>query len=738
MADTSKSYTPLFLSDREADRKKFLFHELLSAAIISLCALVATFTLGVRGIPFFIGLGATIFFLLSLSLLHKNYNLSLSIYLTSSVIMVYFMVFFLPNVKFSPLILVLIGINGFFYIKNSKKAILFLKICLVICVLTLVPLLWHDGGTSYNDLDSFRRNTWLNNITLIIFLIALIVKIFFLIQNYKFVLQYILEQGQSSQKSQTNYQHIFETNSLAIVNYDISELYEYVQQLKVENGVIDIRKHLNYNKDVITTLINKIKINKINSRAYEVIGTKDEKQFFKKFLTIYRQSVINIIYHELVALFEGATDFEAEISIVSQQEVYKHLKYYVKYPKNEDFTNVSYTYIDITDQQKIKQELRASNERYLTLYANAPVGIIVLDIDNLKRGLDCNEMLLNILGVDKHTALYGNMIVLSPEYQQDGVSTKERLGQIMTEFRANRKPMQFEWLFKNKDNTPIWTEITFSSLEWEGEMQSIMFIKDVTKQKRQQQLILQQLNVLNDKNEELEKYIASNLELENFAYIASHDLQAPLRTVISFTNLLERSLRGRTTKNQEEYMKFILDGTYHMRRLINDLLEFSRVNTTAIHLEKIKLRNVVEMVLMDMSSLIEEKNAAITCLNLDVEIFADKTKLRQLIQNLVNNALKFTVEGRDAELVISTEENKDFWKISIQDNGIGIKPEFQEQIFLLFKRLHGHNEYKGTGIGLALCKKIVVQHQGKIGVKSQGEGGSTFHFSISKNIQTKG
>jgi light-regulated signal transduction histidine kinase (bacteriophytochrome) len=344
-------------------------------------------------------------------------------------------------------------------------------------------------------------------------------------------------------------------------------------------------------------------------------------------------------------------------------------------------------------------------------------------------------MLLKILKVDKHTALNGNMIVLSPENQQNGKSTKEKLGEVMSEFRSNRKPMQFEWLFKTTDNTTIWTEVTFSPLEWEGETQSIMFIKDVTKQKRQQQLILQQLSALNNKNEELEKYIASNLELENFAYIASHDLQAPLRTVISFSNLLEKSLIGKITPAQEEYMKFIVDGTYHMRQLINDLLEFSRVNTTRINLETFKTQNTIELVILDMREHIERKNASITCLNLDFEITADKTKLRQLIQNLVNNALKFMEEGKDAKIIIKGEETNTHWKISVEDNGIGIKKEFQEQIFLLFKRLHGQKEYTGTGIGLALCKKIVEQHQGRIGVESKKGTGSTFHFTIAKNIE---
>lgn len=736
MIDTNKNYQPFIFS--EEDREKLLFQELLSTTIICFAALVATFVVGVKN-SFItsVDLSSGIIFFTALFLVRKYYNIAVWLFLIFSLAIVFVIIYFLPSVKFLPLFILIISFNGFIYIKDRKIASLFLKIVLSIGVLTLLFEAWYNYNYNYIYGKSSVQNAWFNDyIVLLIFIGILISKIYLLITNYHRILEYLFETYQTTKKSQTSYKEIIENNSLAIINCDISSLYEFVQDLKTNQGITDIKTYIKENNSIVLRLMKAIRVKNINEKGYEIRGTRNRNAFFGNKTNIYNQSLKKAAYNEIIALFENKTSFETEIDLVNHKGEYKRLKYFVKYPNHNDFSNVTYTYIDITDQQKVRLELKASNERYRTLYANAPVGIIILDIDKQKRGLDCNEMLLKILKVDKDTALNGNMIVLSPEYQEDGNSTKEKLGEIMSEFRVKRATMQFEWLFKSaRDNTPIWTEVTFSPIEWEGEMQSIMFIKNVTKQKRQQQLILQQLSALNKKNEELEKYIASNLELENFAYIASHDLQAPLRTVISFSNLLDKSLKGKISKSEEEYMKFIVDGTYHMRQLINDLLAFSRVNTTQNNLETIKINDTIELVLLDMREHIEKKDAIINCYNIDFKIKADKTKLRQLIQNLVNNALKFTVEGRNPEVTIRGKENETHWEISVKDNGIGIKKEFQEQIFLMFKRLHGQKEYTGTGIGLALCKKIVEQHKGRISVESTKNEGSTFTFTIAKNIE---
>ena len=239
---------------------------------------------------------------------------------------------------------------------------------------------------------------------------------------------------------------------------------------------------------------------------------------------------------------------------------------------------------------------------------------------------------------------------------------------------------------------------------------------------------------LSKKNVELRRYINSNMELENFAYIASHDLQAPLRTIVSFTQLLQKNLDGSVTPLQQEYMEFIISGTKNMSELIQALLTFSRANTTKRDLADIDVRELLDEVASDLQSTLQDKQAVLKMGVLPAMIRADKMKLKQVFQNLFTNALKFQVPNEPPRIQVSGEDLEKEWRFTVRDNGIGINPEFQDKIFLLFKRLHNQTQYEGTGIGLALCKKLIEQHDGEIGVSSKPGEGSRFHFTISKQL----
>ena len=237
---------------------------------------------------------------------------------------------------------------------------------------------------------------------------------------------------------------------------------------------------------------------------------------------------------------------------------------------------------------------------------------------------------------------------------------------------------------------------------------------------------------LENKNTELEKYIASNLELENFAYFASHDLQTPLRSIISFTQLLQHSLKGNISTNQQDYMDFIISSGKNMKTLVDDLLTYSRINTTEIERKDIDLNEIFVFLCADLRSLMEERDVTIDLIDIPEKIYADDIKIRQVFQNLLTNAIKFTKKGVKPNIQIQTRETNQFWHFSVKDNGIGIAPEFQEKIFGMFKRLHTSDAYEGTGIGLAIVKKIIEQHNGNIELVSNLNEGSTFSFSIAK------
>jgi signal transduction histidine kinase len=223
----------------------------------------------------------------------------------------------------------------------------------------------------------------------------------------------------------------------------------------------------------------------------------------------------------------------------------------------------------------------------------------------------------------------------------------------------------------------------------------------------------------------------SNEELGQFASVASHDLQEPLRTIANYAQLLSRRYKGKLDADADEFIAFVVDGATRMNRLIQDLLAYSRVGAKQAQLQNVDSDEALRQAVINLQGAIEASGALVTHGPLPA-VLADKVQLTQLFQNLVGNAIKYQKPGTPKIHVSATINGTKKWNFSVKDNGLGIEPQHFEKIFGMFQRLHTRQEFSGTGIGLAICKKIVERHGGSISVESQPGQGSTFHFALAE------
>jgi len=364
------------------------------------------------------------------------------------------------------------------------------------------------------------------------------------------------------------------------------------------------------------------------------------------------------------------------------------------------------------------QALLESEERVRTLLDSTAEGIY--GIDHEARCTFCNRAALKMLGYQTEDEVLGkNMHQLVHHTQADGSPQPQETCRLLTTLRDGQSLFVEDQVLWRADGTSFPADMASFPIRRGGTINgAVISFHDISERKQAQQ-------VLTKKTEDLAR---SNAELEQFAYVASHDLQEPLRMVGSYTQLLARRYKGKLDQDADEFIAFAVDGANRMQRLINDLLTFSRVGTRGKPFEAVDCNALLKDVLDNLQLSIAESGTTVTSDELPT-LMADDTQLTQLFQNLIGNAIKFHGEQMP-HIHISARRQGDNWIFSVRDNGIGIAPEFFERIFVIFQRLHGRDEYPGTGIGLSVCKRIVERHGGHIWVESEPGKGSVFYFTL--------
>ncbi len=364
--------------------------------------------------------------------------------------------------------------------------------------------------------------------------------------------------------------------------------------------------------------------------------------------------------------------------------------------------------------EAMTSELRRSQRAQLAITETVNAGIITADSDGII--LYMNPAAAECFAVDAAGVVGKPLLVLIPPRFRDahlaGIARAREAGPA----RIASQPVELIALRSDGAEFPI--ELLLSAWENDGQLYFTAFIRDITERRRQQ-------SMLEQKTRELER---SNADLEQFAYVASHDLQEPLRMVASYVQLLARRYRGRLDGDADEFIGFAVDGATRMQRLIQDLLAYARVGRAGRAPIVTHLGHCADMATTQLQEAIVETGASVH-VDADCEVMAVPSLLTQLFQNLIANALKFRDE--DAPRIdIDAVRDGSMWHVRVRDNGIGIEPQHRERVFAIFQRLHTRREYPGTGIGLAICRKIVEGLGGRIWVESEPGQGSVFHFTV--------
>jgi PAS domain S-box-containing protein len=378
---------------------------------------------------------------------------------------------------------------------------------------------------------------------------------------------------------------------------------------------------------------------------------------------------------------------------------------------------------DVSERHRGQEHRRKTNEQFAALIETAPDAAVIADPDG--RIYLINTETERMFGYPRDELLGRPLEVLLPERLQ-AVDAED--GSAATLDPQTRSPTDVGMnLFgRRKDGTEFPIDVSRSTLDTDDGRLVTAFVRDITTLR---QIEDERAHLHAELGRRADDLVRSNADLEQFANIASHDLAEPLRSISGFTQLLERRYKGQLDEDADRFIGFVVDGVNRMQMLIADLLAYSRAGRAELEVQPVALTEVVTDLLASLSSAIDEVDAEISVGHLPT-VVADETQLGQVLQNLVCNALKFHQPGVPPRLEISAAQVESGWQVAVSDNGLGIDPAHSDRVFKMFQRLHGRDDYAGTGVGLAVCKRLVERLGGQIWFEPNTSQGTVFNFTI--------
>lgn len=517
-------------------------------------------------------------------------------------------------------------------------------------------------------------------------------------------------------------------------------------ELKKQSDFVDTI--LNASVDLICVYDKETRLIAMNRQTEQIYNVTRDQWIGKTFLEIFPDGKDSQPYIDLLAALQGEKVHNLTFSSTIVPRHYENFFLPLKNDEGEVYgvlvmAHDNTAIIEATEGvrqinkelKQLNEQLRRSEERYYKMTNEVEDYAIILMskegiIENWNRGAEQIKGYTSEEIVGKHFSIF-----YTPE------DRKYKLPKLLLETAAREGKAAFEGWRVRKNGTKFWGSIVITALH-DTDNNILGFSKvtrDLTERKIAEDKLQMYADELLQKNKELER---SNSELSSFSYVASHDLQEPLRKIQGFGNLILNSELSRLSDTGKDYFNRMIKAANRMQSLIDSLLEFSRTTTEARNFEEANLDELLEEVKKDLREMIESKGATIHAKELPI-ITIIPFQFRQLLSNLISNSIKYARKGVPPEIDITAEKiaaaditepqavaSVDYFKITVRDNGIGFEKEYAGKIFELFQRLHGKNEYSGSGIGLAICKKIVENHSGWIHAESEPGVGSSFHVYI--------